>query len=139
MSKVTFKKLPERGHESSNGWTIRPEQGAGWVARHIERQVRSTHKTLGDAKFWVSDPRRNNNLTKYPLREGTTMPTKSLMSICVALYDEGGQSAVYDYINENHPEIKWGDCEPCETQSPIDPSDSSCLVCGSTMESSSEE
>lgn len=67
------------------------------------------------------------------------MGEKSLSSICVDLYDKGGQYDVYDYINEKHPEIKWGYCEPCECQSPIDPTDSSCLVCGSTIDESDNE
>ena len=48
---------------------------------------------------------------------------------CCRLYEKAGQSGVFDYINNNHPEIPWAYCEPCEIDSPVE--DSTCLVCGS--------
>lgn len=64
--------------------------------------------------------------------------SKSLYKICEDIYENaqgaGGQAAVMDYISANHPEVKWAICEPCETLSPVDPTEPTCLVCGSTIE-----
>jgi len=66
------------------------------------------------------------------------MGKKSLYAICEDLYEGahgvGGQSAVLDYIEKNHPEVKWAICEPCECLSPVDNKEPICLVCGSTIE-----
>ena len=35
------------------------------------------------------------------------------------LYDEGGQSAVFDYVHVHHRDWDWAYCEPCECESPI--------------------
>lgn len=56
---------------------------------------------------------------------------KTLSETCYEIYTERGQSAVFDYINAEHPELPWRWCEPCESISPADPADKSCLVCGS--------
>jgi len=56
--------------------------------------------------------------------------TKTLSEICYELYADKGQSAVFDFINAEHPEISWRYCEPCECLSPADPTDVACLVCG---------
>lgn len=56
---------------------------------------------------------------------------KTLSETCYEIYAERGQSAVFDYINAEHPEIRWAWCEPCEIMSPEDPTDLTCLVCGS--------
>lgn len=69
------------------------------------------------------------------------METKSLYEICVDLYEgaqgAGGQSAVLDYIENHHPEVKWVICEPRECLSPIELDKDSkpyCLVCGSSTD-----
>jgi len=47
------------------------------------------------------------------------------------LYVKGGQSLVYDHVNEAKLKYdKWDYCEPCECDSPI--YKNACLVCGST-------
>jgi len=50
-----------------------------------------------------------------------------------AIYEQGGQYAVYDYVNENHPDWTWSPCEPCEDETPDDP-DGDCAVCGTGKE-----
>jgi len=35
------------------------------------------------------------------------------------LYEKGGQSEVYDYVNEHHKDWDWDYCEPCECDSPV--------------------
>lgn len=65
---------------------------------------------------------------------------KTLYEICEDLYSRKGQSAVYDYINKNHPEVEWRWCEPCEANSPADPTDQkTCLVCGSLLNESAKD
>ena len=56
----------------------------------------------------------------------------SLADACYAIYTapQGGQHKVYDFINSQFPDVSWGWCDPCEHLSPIDPADSTCLVCG---------
>jgi hypothetical protein len=51
-----------------------------------------------------------------------------IYDLCVEKYEQGGQSAVFDFVNENFPELSWGWCEPCESKSPIEAE--TCLVCG---------
>lgn len=53
------------------------------------------------------------------------------------LYEESGQSKVYDFFNEvekNQPDIgEWLVCEPCETETPHvkdKDGDMCCAVCG---------
>jgi hypothetical protein len=48
---------------------------------------------------------------------------------CEEIYDKGGQYAVWDFITDNHPEIIWDYCPPCESESPAE--NGTCLVCGS--------
>ena len=55
---------------------------------------------------------------------------KTLDEICYAIYQKGGQSAVFDYTLK-HKDIKWEYCEPCECESPFDKG--CCLVCGSDL------
>jgi hypothetical protein len=47
---------------------------------------------------------------------------------CQSLYEQGGQYKVYEYIMQNHKDIEWNECIPCEVRSPI--SNGACLVCG---------
>ena len=54
-----------------------------------------------------------------------------LSEICQKIYEEEGQGAVFDYIEEYHKTQGWAYCEPCETKSPTDEGD--CLVCGSIV------
>lgn len=51
--------------------------------------------------------------------------------ILTNLYDEGGQSAVYDYVNEHYPHWDWDFCEPCDCDSPVFKveGESICAVC----------
>jgi len=52
-----------------------------------------------------------------------------IYDLCLEKYEQGGQSAVFDFVRWNFPELDWGYCEPCESDSPIE--DKTCLVCGS--------
>jgi hypothetical protein len=52
-----------------------------------------------------------------------------IYDLCLEKYEQGGQSAVFDFVNLNFPELSWKYCEPCESDSPIE--DKTCLVCGS--------
>ena len=56
---------------------------------------------------------------------------KTLSELCYEVYEARGQYGVYDYVRANHPEVRWHYCTPCEDKTPTDPSDFSCLVCGS--------
>lgn len=47
----------------------------------------------------------------------------------VALYEKGGQWAVYEYAKRKNI-TSWDICIPCEDRTP-NTEDSSCLVCGS--------
>ena len=58
------------------------------------------------------------------------MPKTNLYETCYALYRKGGQDAVFTFINAEHPEVSWRWCEPCEIDSPANPIDQVCLVCG---------
>jgi hypothetical protein len=51
--------------------------------------------------------------------------------LCEKQYEKGGQSAVFDFVIKNFPELIWAYCKPCESDSPID--DSTCLVCGTAV------
>lgn len=55
----------------------------------------------------------------------------NLSETCERIYTERGQDAVFAFILAEHPEVEWRWCEPCEIISPADPTDLSCLVCGS--------
>jgi hypothetical protein len=50
---------------------------------------------------------------------------------CQELYEQGGQHSVYEYIMQNHKDIDWDTCNPCEAWSPV--LDNACLVCGTTV------
>jgi hypothetical protein len=52
------------------------------------------------------------------------------------LYDEGGQSAIYDYVNEHYPNWDWDFCEPCDCDSPVYKYESYriCAVCFSDFD-----
>jgi hypothetical protein len=54
-----------------------------------------------------------------------------LYPVCERIYEKHGQSAVFDFVLNNYPEIKWQRCLPCETESPIQKN--LCLVCGSLV------
>ena len=66
-----------------------------------------------------------------PAHEWEEQQQKTLSDRCQEIYEEKGQYAVYDYVRENHPEVLWSDCKPCEDSTPTDPNDNACLVCGS--------
>lgn len=36
-----------------------------------------------------------------------------------SLYDEGGHSAICEYVNEFHSNWDWQYCEPCDVNSPV--------------------
>lgn len=55
----------------------------------------------------------------------------NLSEVCEMLYEKKGQSAVFEFVLNNFPEIEWLPCEPCEISSPI--KDDACLVCGSKV------
>ena len=57
--------------------------------------------------------------------------TNNLYETCERIYTESGQDAVFAFILANHPEVVWRWCEPCEIDSPANPADQACLVCGS--------
>lgn len=67
------------------------------------------------------------------------MPKKTLYEICEQIYSQGGQSSVFDFINAEHLEVDWRWCEPCMTNSPADPKDNACLVCGSSTEEAKDD
>ena len=52
------------------------------------------------------------------------------------LYDNGGSSAVFDWVHANRPEWEWEWCEPCEEDTPswLDDTDDICAVCFSERE-----
>ena len=52
------------------------------------------------------------------------------------LYDKGGQSAIYDYVLENHTDWAWTFCEACDCHSPIWETENYylCAVCWSVLE-----
>jgi hypothetical protein len=50
-----------------------------------------------------------------------------------AIYEEGGQYAVYDWVRENRPAWPWTRCEPCEDITPTD-DDGDCAVCATPKE-----
>lgn len=55
-----------------------------------------------------------------------------LYATCATIYADKGQGAVMEYIEQNHPEIIWSWCDPCDCLSPID--DNACLVCASEVD-----
>jgi len=59
------------------------------------------------------------------------MSQSVIYDLCQKKYEEGGQSAVFEYVSNNFPEVLWGNCEPCESNSPIELN--TCLVCGSEV------
>jgi hypothetical protein len=63
----------------------------------------------------------------------------NLYETCERIYTEGGQDAVFRFILAEHPEVKWGWCEPCEINSPADSADQMCLVCGSPTTQAQDE
>jgi hypothetical protein len=51
--------------------------------------------------------------------------------ILVAIYQGGGQYAVYDFVADHWPGWDWADCEPCDDKTPTVPDkDKTCAVCG---------
>lgn len=62
-----------------------------------------------------------------------------LSDLAEFVYSVGGQQAVFDlaketWVEREYGRLKWRECEPCETESPVDPDDKkSCLVCGSPV------
>lgn len=54
-----------------------------------------------------------------------------MANILTALYDGGGQYAIYDYVNENYPLWDWRFCEPCDDETPVwnDSKVKVCAVC----------
>lgn len=52
----------------------------------------------------------------------------TLSEICYGIYEKEGYTGVIDFVRANHPELHWGECEPCEANMPFD-SDGDCLVC----------
>jgi len=58
----------------------------------------------------------------------------TLYETCEKIYEKGGQYAVIDYINENHPDQPWHFCTPCDCNQPFE--GDTCLVCGTTRERS---
>jgi hypothetical protein len=56
---------------------------------------------------------------------------KSIYEKCLKVYENTGQSGVFDFINEHFPNTEWLYCEPCEIESP---QDGSCLVCGTRIQ-----
>lgn len=64
-----------------------------------------------------------------------TIPDQQLLSEwCGRIYSRKGQSAVFDFILEFHPDQPWANCDPCEALSPrTEEPEPSCLVCGSLI------
>jgi hypothetical protein len=54
-----------------------------------------------------------------------------LIEKCYIIYQQRGQSGVFEYIAKNHPQLDWKYCEPCEIESPV--CDNECLVCSSPI------
>lgn len=46
-------------------------------------------------------------------RKGSAMEDR-----LVALYEQGGQSAIYDYVNAHHPDWAWARCDRCDDDTP---------------------
>lgn len=61
--------------------------------------------------------------------EGKTFDQLPLYEQCQRIYGAIGQWAVFDFIHQMHPEVLWGWCEACVSDSPVD--SDICLVCGS--------
>ena len=55
----------------------------------------------------------------------------NLSKVCETIYEREGQSAVFEFVLKNFPEIEWMTCDPCEISSPTQ--DGACLVCGSSV------
>lgn len=54
-----------------------------------------------------------------------------IYDLCTMQYEQGGQSAVFNFVSNNFPELQWQKCKPCESVSPIE--GDTCLVCGSKV------
>jgi hypothetical protein len=58
---------------------------------------------------------------------------KHITKVCQELYEEKGQSAVFDYVNERDlPNVQYEYCKACDTDSPA--WEHQCLVCGQKTE-----
>ena len=60
--------------------------------------------------------------------------------VCVDLYSDVGESAIYDYIEKKEIDCTWEYCEPCESVQPFLSVDkaNTCMVCGSVNELSTK-
>lgn len=84
-----------------------------------------SHSTEGVCFLWTDD-----GVTQHALDSGADPSSwdESVPSFCEQLYAQGGNTAIYDYINEHHPDMPWLQCEGCETDTPH--WDKECLCCG---------
>jgi len=62
---------------------------------------------------------------------------KHVTEVCLEIYEKHGQSAVFDYVNEQKskghlPNVHYEYCKGCETDSPA--WEHECLVCGQKTE-----
>lgn len=88
----------------------------------------SMYNRSGDA---LADAIRE--LKAYP-EKVNKIDQQELYKWCSAIYEKHGQSAVFDFILENHHDQPWEYCEPCEMKSPVtEEADSACLVCGTVV------
>ena len=62
--------------------------------------------------------------------------TDELSQTLTNLYDEGGQDAIFAYVNEHHKNWDWDYCIPCEYDSPVYKYDAFriCAVCFSDLD-----
>ena len=60
----------------------------------------------------------------------------SIEDTCERLYEEGGASRVYSFVQSKYPDIPWSRCEECDTGTPHIKRDDKqvCLVCGTHKE-----
>lgn len=61
---------------------------------------------------------------------------ESIEITCERLYEQGGASRVYSFVQRAHPDVPWSLCEPCDTGTPHMKRDDTqvCLVCGTHKE-----
>ena len=75
------------------------------------------------APYW------ENDIVNFP-------DTHPMSHILRHLYDKGGQSAIYDYVNENHKDWQWHFCSECDCDSPVWVADGYylCAVCWAELD-----
>ena len=53
---------------------------------------------------------------------------------CYEIYRNGGHLAVYEFVQKIYPELLWHYCIDCGDNTPTEPVEKSCLICGSGID-----